>query len=539
MLKAANLFKLAMLFLFAFAAERAAGGWITMPAESAFAEKRYETAAAAFSRVPKSFMRLADLRMMQAVSQYEAGRRNQNEELLDTAFREFKSLTESMPFYGRAWLYRAQARLALSQARKEAWSQDDIGYFVYELRAAKERDPNSSWMAFMTGSRLLMLDGRITDEHKMTAMNWLKESLEIRYASQASYQIKDVLDFLWDKYQDMNVILSIMPEDSYSYKKLLEFVDEKHLWRERNSIYAKWDALRRSAYDQAVRKADDQLERGNLALAGHYYQQAFWLDKMPMHARAGRLAAGAAAGKILSEESEELAAILISGDNLPDVLLQALRKRVHQKGDAMLIALQYFQEKNWPKAKEQFEKVDAKQRTGVWRRFYAGTLKELGLTDQAGDVLEPSLRGPDGNIEELVLLEALNTRESDEARQVLESKLSHHMPASKWWGEGDRSQVLEGLRMRKMGLLLKPGVVSIRLQMRGIASPSGEFPYVLIRINSEILGAVYLEGDRQMEFSAKTAGGSKKLELLLLNGTADYEGPGPRAELGPVEVRYL
>ncbi len=138
----------------------------------------------------------------------------------------FQEVTHRLPDYGKAWAY-----LALS-SREISGKETIEAYF----EKAREHDPGNAWITYQTG-RSLLLQTDLSTAEKQKAKALIRTALERHYAEKPSPLLGFVLQDLWDQFSDPMLLQQITPEDLASYKKLLNFIDSRALWPQRESVF--------------------------------------------------------------------------------------------------------------------------------------------------------------------------------------------------------------------------------------------------------------------------------------------------------------
>jgi len=214
------------------------------------------------------------------------------------AAASFDLFTQRLPDHGKAWAYLALSSLEIPERS---------GLVQAYFDKAQTNDPGNAWITAMAG-RSLLLQKKLTGSEKAKAAAMIRTALERHYIGKVSPLLGYILRDLWEHFFDMQLLKEITPEDRPSYKKLLDFIDDKGLWSEREPFFMKYWSLKRQEYNDLCRKGGLFLKRRQYRKALSIYESAWALEKKYSEARIGMREAHEALGNIGSEGGQYRAA---------------------------------------------------------------------------------------------------------------------------------------------------------------------------------------------------------------------------------------
>ena len=501
----------------------------------------YETQRALERRDPKRALRAAErakgwdlgnprLIYLRGKAAWEQGSAEKEKIGFEKAKSEFEKLTRQLPFYGRAWLYLGLAELGLGEQSEDGVTPAEFQGIKKIFERALEKEPANAWMAYTVGTRLLTYYSQLSELEKEQAFEMIKKSAGIHSRLRPSFYLRSALSFVWNRFHDFSLLERITPLEYVSYKSLIDFVDEKGLWRYRNEVYPVYLRLSRTAYDATCEEGEGLLKRKHWMRAFQTFQTAFWIDKSLMRARAGMMVAEAARGKFSKEDEKPLREILEYKEKLGD-MFSLMGPLINRANSLYLKGIYALRRGDWVEARQGLERSFADSPLG--RYFLAVTYVNLGEKKRARDLLESVLREENPDLRELLLLAESESPLRPEAAAKIEQTASLRLGREGWWGKGEKRGLLKRKNAMKMGINLKPGRVKFRIAMRGIPDSRGDYGYVLVRLKPNVMGGAYVSNSAWSVFSfeAETEGGKRVLEADLLND-------GPAVELGPVRIVY-
>lgn len=465
--------------------------------------------------------------------------------------KRLEKMTYLVPNYGRGWLYLGLNTLECEKASSDGLTAQAWNQIVAELKKAHAKEPASGWIAYTVGSSMLSQSSFLSAAEKQEAVSLIRRSLSIRYENQDSPYLTSALETLWNQFHDFHILMDIIPEDAFSYDRLIKFVEKKQLWKDYVALYAQFHDMRQKTYRGLCEKADNFLERGDHQAAYSNFQRAFWLDPYLMRARAGMLVSRNHSKKFTAKETEWLQTIL--GQEEQDVssylpfLKDIFDQREAEEEDSYLHALYFLRTKNFDEALLEFKKVPASQAFSHLRRFLAQTYMGVGDPEQAILELEPSLQDPIPDLRELYILKDVLPK-MDAKRAIVEDKIktaaTSKLSDAAWWSIR-KNHALNWLTPAvRLGLTLnlRPGNVVIRVNFQRPSSISPKLACVAVELWEGNAGfpqdPFCLESpsvtDKTFEFT--TSGGKRWLDVHFLNPSS----PDDSLEvlLGRVEVEY-
>lgn len=496
----------------------------------AYQQKHYEKALSFFNQSEILDSLNPELKDYAGRSAYYAGLEDRDEGMIRLAADKFAALLRQLPFYGRGWVFLGLSHAALKQmdpTNTEIQDSEILRYFEKGL----SREPGSAWAAYLTGEQLLRKTP-LTHDEESKGLDYLKKAASIKFDARPPFYLKNIAEFLWQKYQTTAVLKKVTPPDAASYRILVEMMAEKGLWPYFDHVYADYLNFNREAYQAKVGQAIRLLERSKNNLAFELFREAYWMDKYRKDAKTGMLISAHRLGIPLHNADEFLAEIL--GDETPIIGWQEqLAPVVRKTADPYLEGVFLFKTGNAAGTLARLENLNSQESSGKpIRRIVALCYEALGEKEKALAQLTPGLEEKGTDLRDLSLLKRLNP--SDQVQAKIEQEALSLWPSSGWW-EGRR---LNGKGSLKIALNLKPGKVRLTLKAKSFPSAAGEYASVVIRLAQEILGAAYVDNpeEKEISFDVETSGGWQKLEVKMQNETSDSL---PALEMGDVTVGYL
>ena len=139
----------------------------------------------------------------------------------------FMQLNRELPYWGRAWIYRA-----LGETIMESLSPDGVSFGEWKkieplwIKGYRQ-EKGSAWVAFEVGTHLLAYRRYLVPPKQKWAAALLKKSLLIsppRRIAQTPHYLGAALEFLWGEFHDASLLESVTPQDVYSRRALSEFL---------------------------------------------------------------------------------------------------------------------------------------------------------------------------------------------------------------------------------------------------------------------------------------------------------------------------
>ena len=158
----------------------------------------------------------------------ELGRQRKEKGRLELAQSRFEKVTAALPYYGKAWLYRGLARIALKEQSKEGFSPAEWKETREFFLRAGEKEPGNAWIAYATGINFLQQDRLLSIGEQEMAVSEIKRSIRLAFQKPSSQFLekpspflRPALTFLWDRSPDFSLLKSIVPVDRVSYQSFL------------------------------------------------------------------------------------------------------------------------------------------------------------------------------------------------------------------------------------------------------------------------------------------------------------------------------
>ncbi len=287
------------------------------------------------------------LEALRAQAAWGEGNKSSDPKLLTTAAQSFRKLAEQQPHSGRFRVWAALAQLKAGDIPQEEWKR-----LKKELIEARRLEPGSAWAAYETGAVLLSRDEFLEDQERDWAVEQIRQSISFHepefsalYLPAPSPFLEPALSLLWNRYQDIQMLQWVTPEDLASYQKLLEFMDSNGLWALREEIHNTYLKLQTEMYDSECARGEEWLAKGKYKEAYFAFRKAFWMRSWAFNrAKAGILACEYQMGGLKEgphwlfkkEVRETLTEILNDPGPIPANLLKALEPVIRKTPDLPL-----------------------------------------------------------------------------------------------------------------------------------------------------------------------------------------------------------
>ena len=344
------------LVLFFFCIQKAWAGLSFYQGERAFKAQHYEQALFYFQKAVKQDP--SNPRLIYDLGQAEWRRAlsTKNERGFERASLHFRKLTRLLPFYGRGWLY-----LGLSELARERLSEDGVQPSEWrEIKdlfiQARQKEPGSLWISYHVGESYLSQWGLLTEAERKMAFDQMRRAMAPRpqgpsspFLDKPSTFLRQGLPFLWKQFGDFDLLRSMVPRDSSSYRYFLDFLSERNLWNYREIIEPDYFGIQKTAYERECQRGEEALSRKEFKRAFWAFRKAFWMRSWSYpKAKAGILVAQMAMGKLpeglhplwKEDYHKTLRSILTDEDDpVGEFLLRKLGPVVQKAGDKELMAL--------------------------------------------------------------------------------------------------------------------------------------------------------------------------------------------------------
>ncbi len=471
---AVRIFAAALFFL---CLQKSWAGALFYEGQRAFKRQDLSRTISAFKKAEKWDSKNPELAYLLGQTALELGRQRKEKSWLELAQSRFEKVTAALPYYGKAWLYRGLARIALKEQSKEGFSPAEWKETREFFIRAGEKEPENAWIAYAMGVNFFQQDRLLSAGEQEMAVSEIKRSIRLAFQKPSSQFLekpspflRPALTFLWDRSPDFSLLKSIVPADRVSYQNFLEWMDQNGLWKYRDPIFSVYLKLQREAYEFQCRQGEEFLKKGEYKKAYWAFRKAFWMRSWAyLRAKAGILSAQAAMGQ--------------------------LPAGAH------------------PLWKEEVEKT---------------VERILEEEDEEMGGLIPELKSRMGKIHNSVSSNTI--RKKGPARTFY--------PAKEWWAKDIPSPQMRRQGRMTMGLDLPPGHVRMRLNFRAQGVQAGKKgAYARVSLNDREIGGAYVDQKewRPVDFEIDTAGGKRWLQVDFLNGAGPAGFPKIILELGDVE----
>ncbi len=539
--------KLCAAGLLFFSAQKSWAGFDFYQGYRAFKNKKFAAAADALAqalRYDASNPEILDLWIRNA---WFLGVESKNKAWFEKAAVFSEQLNRTVPYFGRAWLYRAMSLLYRERLSGNTLDPDPWRSIKNFAARAYETERGSPWMGYMVSRLLLSEAPRLSPEEKQQALDWMKKSLSLHYSHQASPYLDHALRFLWERFSDPAILKYVTPPDALSYYRLLGFMEQHHLWAGRDAVWRAASQWSKAGYVPQCEKAEKFLKRGGFKRALFEFHAASWIDNAFVRAKAGVLICRQQIEGLDEDIDFKLKEILEEEEEDLSSLLDFLGGVVVLTEDPYLRGLFSFRQGDFASARHGLEIAGPELKHKFQRRYLAVSYWQLGEKQKAVRLVRQALDEKDPDLRELSFFKKWDTPYRAEILKRIESGVTNGKPETAWWREGV-GHVSRLDRNGSVGVFisLKPGRAALRISMRAFPDPQGVYPYIRVRFwdhDRPYLAAESYRNHRQWKtavFPIQTTGGNRLLQVELLNGMEPSSaGRGPVLELGALEIEYL
>ena len=540
------IFKLCAAVFLCLSIQKSWAGWELYQGSLAFKDKKFVAASGALSNALKQDSANPALLDLWVRNAWHLGVESKDKAGFETAAIFSEQLNQQMPYFGRAWLYRALSRIYLKRLSGEKNNPEDWEEIKGWIEKAYKAEQGSPWMAFMTAKWLLSETAFLSPEEKQQALDRMKKSLSLHYTNQVSPYLEPALSFLWKQFSDFDVLKYVTPSNVFSYQRLLGLMEQKNLWEGRDEIWTAISKWSEPAYVQQCEKAESFLKRGQYEYALFEFHVATWMNNSFVRAKAGILASQKNLDGLEENTAFELKQILEDEEEDLSALLDFLGPVAALTEDPYLQGLFYFRKGDFKSALLRLEKAEDELKHKLQLRYLAISYRRLGEKEKAVNLLKKTLDGKDPDSRDLLLFKKWNTPYRHLLAQKIKSLLTQGHPRTAWWGEEFENPVL----LKRKGnvgvpVQLKPGPGTLYIQMRAFPDPAGVYPYIRVRLWDQDRPYLIAESYRKHRtwekaaFPIKTTGGKRWLQVELFNGAEPSSVQrGPILELGAMEIQY-
>lgn len=454
----------------------------------------------------------------------------------------FTDLTEHQGYYGKYWIYLAMAEIEMIQDAGGSVEPEKWQELTGMLDRAHSLEAGSAWMNYMTGKLALTFPRSLSPKQKEAAIRRIKNSIENlppRSLGLTPRYLKPALRFVWKQYRDIGLLRRITPHDYASYRRLLDFIDETGLWEEREQIYAVYWKLKQSEVDRLIQRGDQELHGRDYQEAQQNYQKALWIDRFDNHARLGKLVALAESGRVPGDFKEVLLSSVRDENALPATLLPNIQNLVSKADDNVIRGFFAYKGRDYVGAVKYltpFASTDEQV-----RRVISHSHQILGRCDEASKILEADVEGKPSDVRNMILFAECRPLDAASVWEKIRAAASGSTARPGWWGSGLANAILQAKDSGYYSLNLLPGKAVIRFDLTDSSGAAVRRPYVVVRLNNEVIGSQCLRKNaiNPLRLKIETTGGKRRLSVELLNGSAVPLGvSGYSVKLGKVAVDY-
>lgn len=468
---------------------------------------------------------------------------------LEIAISSFETLVEQVPSFAMGWLYLGLTRLADKQVSGQGVTEADWKEIKPLLLRAYANESANSWLGYRVATTILSFSQWENSESFRTAVTMIKRSIANDDIGPPYRYLEPAFSFLWSRFMNFSTLKDITPLDEAAYLKLIQFIDEKGLWKYREEIFDKFLKLNEDAYTQKCNEAEKWLYQHHFRQAFRGFQEAFWINRSFVRAKAGLLISQEELGERGYQDREWLREVLEDEEEKIGLLLPRLEKVISKSEDFYIKGLYAFLRRQWGTSRLYFEKVEKSPSFRFQRRYLAATYWQLGEKAKAYVLLQQSLTEEEVDMRELLLFKTWDTPYQEDVLKKIERMRTRSRSAEDWWGW---TKDIQGLRHRldqpaRMGVTVNlfPGAVRFRLMLKSSTDKEGNYGFLLLRLcdaqRERIVDSLYIGHDqmRPVTIELKSSGGYRWFEAELANGSDLQSKPGPSVEFGPLVLEYL
>ena len=522
------------LLLCLLAAQKAWAGVWYYRGYQAFQDKNYRAATQAYEKIGGWEAGNPGWAYNQGLAAWELAAQEKNPAWYKLAAHHFERVTEKMPVYGRAWLYLALSRLGYYETSRKGWLQPEEWLEIKALiQRANTLEKESAWMSYMSGIHMMRHADHLSEEEKSGAMARIRRGVSM---SPSGY-LQPALGFLWESFQDWEMLKNITPENFASYKQLIEFLASRGLWKKIMEIYPVYFKLQEKDYDIHSSRGEILLENLDYARAKEAFEMAFWINQKKIRARAGILIAREALDQLPKDYRTILREVLENEEEEIGHLTFGLAKVTERTQEPYLQGLWAYRVNKIDEAVTWLEK--AKSAGKGHRRYLADSYERLGRRADAIQTLLPVLDEKEPDLRDVILLQSWDTSLQGQAAAVIEKIATVHKPERAWWGENMNGSKLD--RYGKVGMVVNfmPGRQLITLNVRCFPNDAGEQGVLIVRLQEQVIGTAYVNDSDwyKIVLPVTVSGGRRWLEIEYLNGMTEKDGrSGTIVFLGDLEI---
>jgi hypothetical protein len=463
---------------------------------------------------------------------------------------QFEQLIRSVPGFGRAWLYLALTQLKLEESQAGVrLSRSHWQRIQRILRKAYSLESESAWMQYRTGSLQLTHHQFLSKREHAEAFQRVQRAVATHYANQSSPYLKPALTLLWKKFSDFDLLKTLTPDNRVSYNTFVQWIDQNKLWKFRDGIFRRALVFNRSEHDRKIREGLDALMNGEAVEAYQSFQEAGWIFKDSVCAKAGILSSAGMLGKLSTQYLDDLRMVLEEDEQDISKFLSFLAPVTLRCDDPYLKGLYAYRTGDVEGARKWFEIIPPNISYPSLQRYRADVHWKLQHSEKAAEILVPRLQEEDPDIRDIVLLSHLGPTYREQSLEKIRRMVADGKFLNAWWawGKDFRASRNDLSAPGRIGqpVNLFPGDVAFSVTMRSSPDSQGNYGYLQLRLwegqTERRLATVYVDTPewKVYHFSARTSGGKRWLEFELMNATAGLSFPdNPRVEFKTVEVRY-
>ncbi len=514
------------LILLALAGQKALAGTGEYAAMRALQYQDFQRAAGSAEKALMIAPWNSQLRLQYGQAALAMGKKNKNLKWLEAAEDSFARVTREKPWYGRAWLYLALSKIALTRLSGETMTPEKWGQIKNYFNEALNLEPGSAWISFVTSVHLLNRPQFLGPVEKGRTVERLRSALSLHYEGQRSRFLVPAIEFLWKRTRDFDLLIQITPKDYAAYWTLLGFVEKSGLWQHRNQINPEFLKLREAAYSQELARAERLLGKGKKREAFEAFQRSWWMDQGPASAKSGMLRARQGKHLYSADQERQWLLEILEQEEEHVPALAAIGQVVRETDDDYIKGLWAYRAGKWREALERLEAdKETYSRTVRWR---AASYAQLGQKEKALELLSAAAKEENPDIRDLVLLKQL-----DPLNQEANVKISQIQKRSS-------AQPVEKSGDMGVWVNLLPGTSEIKIPMKSTAH-EGIYAYVRFSLNeggrTREAGSAYVDSEKWglYSFTIRSSGGICWLAIAQPNKAA-AGGEGPEAEFGPLKI---